>query len=60
MRKLLRAYAKAEMQRQGYTKVNRIMRGCWREFLKTFTPPAQRKVIRPKSKRGGAARNLSR
>lgn len=56
MRELLRAYAKAEMQRQGYTKVNRIMSACWRDFLKTFTPPAKRKTIRPKARKGSAVR----
>lgn len=60
MRELLRAYAKAEMQRQGYTKVNRIMSGCWREFLKTFTPPAQSGVFRPRPRRRRAIRPKSR
>ncbi len=49
MRRLLRAYAKAEMRRQGYTKVNRIMASRWEEFLTTFTPPVRRrKTARPK------------
>ncbi len=35
MRKLLRAMAKAEMKRRGYTKVNRRMgNGRWREIVK--------------------------
>ena len=35
MRKLLRAMAKAEMARQGYSKINRRMgRGQWRQVLK--------------------------
>lgn len=35
MRKLLRAMAKAEMERRGYSKVNRRMSmGQWREIVK--------------------------
>ena len=35
MRKLLRAMAKAEMERRGYSKVNRRMGfGRWREIVK--------------------------
>lgn len=56
MRELLRAYAKAEMQRQGYTKVNRIMSRFWRQFLGTFTPPSRRKVVRSKTRRRSKSR----
>lgn len=35
MRKLLRAMARAEMERRGYSKVNRRMdMGRWREIVK--------------------------
>lgn len=35
MRKLLRAMAKAEMERRGYSKVNRRMSyGRWRDIVK--------------------------
>ena len=37
MRKLLRSMAKAEMERRGYAKVNRLMsEGRWREVLGVY------------------------
>ena len=51
MRKLLRSMAKAEMERRGYAKVNRLMsEGRWREVLGVYPGFLGAKRQRPGSR----------
>lgn len=51
MRKLLRAMAKSEMERRGYSKVNRRMsEGRWRDVLGVYPGFLGKKRQRPGSK----------